>query len=229
MKKNKTTIWLAALTAASLAGIPLVMAADPDGDNLKTTPQNAVQAPATQTETKATVEKFNDKLALTTDRNQTIAKPSTTEAYDLVSVANSNNDLQKFTMAVQASGLTQTLQGEGPYTIFAPSDKAFAKLGKEAWENLMKPENQQKLSQILTYHVVPGLVESKDLRAGDYATVEGNPLTAVVSEKDMMVNEAKVVQKDIVAKNGIIHIIDTVLMPPKPAPLMSEPMSSINE
>jgi uncharacterized surface protein with fasciclin (FAS1) repeats len=229
MKKRNTTLLVVALAMAGLGGMPLALAADPEGDKLQTSPQNNVEAPATNNP--ATLEKNNidRQVTNTRDLTMTTAKASATESIDIPSVANSHRDLQKFTTAMQAAGLTQTLQGEGPYTVFAPSDNAFAKLGKAAWEDLLKPENQQKLAQILSYHVVPGAVKAKELQAGDYITLDGNPLTAVVSDKDMMVNEGKIVEKDLIANNGVIHIIDTVLMPPARVPAMSEPMSSINE
>lgn len=231
MKRKSKTLWLAAFSLASLTGAPLILTgADSDGDNQLSSNRNNSVSPAAEAEPGKISTVDNDKLtASNRDQAQAQAKAQDTEKHDIVSLAASNRDLEKFVTAMQAAGLTQTLQGEGPYTVFAPSDNAFAKLDNAAWEELMRPENQAKLSEILTYHIVPGAVESKNLQAGDYATLQGSPLTAVVSEKDMMVNEGKIVEKDIVASNGIIHIIDTVLTPPPPVAPMSDPMSSVDE
>jgi uncharacterized surface protein with fasciclin (FAS1) repeats len=114
---------------------------------------------------------------------------------------------------VKAAGLVETLKGDGPYTVFAPTDKAFAKLPKGTLEGLLKPENKQQLISILTYHVVPGKMMSKDVKSGMVKTASGSSFRMKVSKKEVYIDNAKVVTTDIMAKNGVIHIIDTVILP----------------
>ncbi len=123
-------------------------------------------------------------------------------------------DAGKFTTliaAVKAAGLTETLNGKGPYTLFAPSDEAFKKVSKSDLDALLK--DTETLKSILTYHVVPGNVAAKDVKAGEIKTVQGTAVTAAVKGNDLTVNGAKVIQANIAASNGMIHVIDTVIMP----------------
>ncbi len=113
--------------------------------------------------------------------------------------------------AVEAAGLTETLNGKGPFTVFAPSDAAFKKVNKADLDALLK--DAKKLKSILTYHVVPGKIDAKDVKTGEIKTVQGTTLATAVKDKDVTVNRAKVVQANISASNGMIHVIDTVLMP----------------
>lgn len=132
---------------------------------------------------------------------------------DIVDTAVGAGNFTTLVAAVEAAGLVETLKGEGPFTVFAPTDEAFAKLPEGTVEDLLKPENKDKLVGILTYHVVPGAVMSSDLSDGMTApTVEGSEIT-VKTEPEVMVNEAKVTQADIEASNGVIHVIDSVIMP----------------
>ena len=142
----------------------------------------------------------------------TTGSPSNT----VVAVAAANDSFKTLTAALQAAGLTETLAGEGPFTVFAPTDEAFAALPQEALQALMKPENKEILVKILTYHVVPGKVQSSDLKSGEIQTVEGSPVTVTVDQSKVVVgqNNANVVQPDIEASNGVIHVIDKVLLPP---------------
>jgi len=115
-----------------------------------------------------------------------------------------------------AAGLVDTLKGDGPFTVFAPTDEAFAKLPAGTVENLLKPENKDQLVAILTYHVVPGKVEAAEVVTMDEAkTVNGEMVDIKVKGDTAMVNDAKVTKTDIAASNGVIHVIDTVIMPPK--------------
>jgi Secreted and surface protein containing fasciclin-like repeats len=115
--------------------------------------------------------------------------------------------------AAEAAGLVDTLKGDGPFTVFAPTDAAFAALPEGTVEDLLKPENKEKLTEILTYHVVPGEVMSSDLTEGMTAeTVEGGALT-VTLEGGPKVNGVSISQPDVDASNGVIHVIDGVLMP----------------
>ena len=131
----------------------------------------------------------------------------------IVEIASAAPNFKTLVAAVKAAGLADTLSGKGPYTVFAPTDEAFAKLPAGTVETLLKPENKKKLQAILLYHVVAGKVLSSDLKAGNVKTVEGQDVK--IDLKDgAHVNDAKVIKADIVASNGVIHVIDTVLIPP---------------
>ena len=135
------------------------------------------------------------------------------QASDIVDVAASNKSFSTLVAAVKAAGLVETLKGEGPYTVFAPTDEAFAKLPKGTLESLLKPENKQKLVAILTYHVVPGKVMAKDVKSGKVKTASGSSFKMKVSKKGVWVDNAKIVATDVKADNGVIHVIDTVILP----------------
>ncbi|MDX1670925.1 MAG: fasciclin domain-containing protein [Balneolaceae bacterium] len=133
---------------------------------------------------------------------------------NIVKVASSADNLSTLVTAVKAAGLVETLQGEGPFTVFAPTNAAFNKLPKGTLESLLKPENKDQLVQILTYHVVPGKVMSTDLKDGmTPQTVEGSNITINLGD-NVLVNGAKVVKADVKASNGVVHIIDSVILPP---------------
>lgn len=132
-------------------------------------------------------------------------------AADIVDTAKSAGGFNTLTTAVQAAGLTDTLKGPGPYTVFAPTDAAFAKVPKDKLDALLK--DKAALTKVLTYHVVPGKVMAKDVKAGKVKTVEGSAITVTVADGKVKVNDANVVKTDIAADNGVIHVIDTVLMP----------------
>ena len=138
------------------------------------------------------------------------------EQRDIVDTAAQAGQFKTLVAAVKAAGLVDTLKGEGPFTIFAPTDKAFAKLPKGTVESLLKPENKDKLVAILTYHAVPGTVMAADVaKLPDGArvkTVNGQELV-VRNKKGVRVNNARVTKADIVCSNGVIHVIDTVLLP----------------
>lgn len=136
-----------------------------------------------------------------------------TSAGTVVEVASASSKLKTLTAALKAAGLDTVLSGKGPFTIFAPTDEAFAALPPEAVQELLKPENKARLAQLLTYHVVPGAVESKDLKPGEVATVQGKPITVKLDGSKVMVNDANVIQADIPASNGVIHLIDKVILP----------------
>lgn len=136
------------------------------------------------------------------------------KAADIVDTAVSAGQFETLVAAVQAAGLVETLQGPGPFTVFAPTDDAFAKLPAGTVENLLKPENKDQLVAILTYHVVPGKVMADDLSGKKQfvETVQGSKLS-VVAFNEVRVDGAKVIAADIVASNGVIHVIDTVVLP----------------
>lgn len=133
---------------------------------------------------------------------------------DIVDTAVGAGSFKTLVAAAKAAGLVDTLKGEGPFTVFAPTDEAFGKLSKCTLDSLLKPENKHKLAAILTYHVVPGKVKAKKAAKLDSAkTVNGAEITIKPSGKSLMINNAKVVKADIKTSNGIIHVIDTVLIP----------------
>ncbi|MBE3640603.1 fasciclin domain-containing protein [Mangrovicoccus algicola] len=137
------------------------------------------------------------------------------EAKSIPETAAAAGEFDTLLAAVEAAGLAETLSGDGPFTVFAPTDDAFAALPEGTVEELLMPENKDKLVQILTYHVLPGAVMSGDI-SGEMMpeTVQGSALTVMPTEDDgVMVNDATVIQADIEASNGVIHAIDTVLMP----------------
>ncbi len=132
---------------------------------------------------------------------------------DIVAVASSNGNFNTLVAAVKAAGLVETLQGPGPFTVFAPTDEAFAKLPKGTVEDLLKPENKAKLVSILTYHVVSGKVMAADVKTMKAKTVNGQSLDVKVTDGAVTVDNAKVVKPDVAASNGVIHVIDTVVLP----------------
>ncbi|MFM2429100.1 MAG: hypothetical protein RLZZ511_313 [Cyanobacteriota bacterium] len=132
----------------------------------------------------------------------------------ITEIAAGNSQFSTLVAAVKAAGLAETLAGEGPFTVFAPTNEAFAALPKGTVENLLKPENRAALQKVLTYHVVPGNLMAKDLRSGKVATVEGNSVAVQVGKMGVKINDVNVVAADVSAKNGVIHVIDRVLLPP---------------
>lgn len=131
----------------------------------------------------------------------------------VVAIAAGNPDFTTLVAAVKAAGLAETLSGTGPFTIFAPTNAAFAKLPAGTVETLLKPENKAKLASILTYHVVAGKVLAADVKSGMVKTVQGGEITIVANADGVTVNGAKVLKTDIVGSNGVIHVIDTVILP----------------
>jgi len=137
------------------------------------------------------------------------------KAADIVDTAVSAGSFNTLVAAVQAAGLVDTLKGEGPFTVFAPTDEAFAKLPAGTVEDLLKPENKDKLVSILTYHVVPGKVMAADIAGKEMGakTVQGSEAMINATGDAVMIDGAKVTQADVAADNGVIHVIDTVIMP----------------
>ncbi|HWS40938.1 MAG TPA: fasciclin domain-containing protein [Arenimonas sp.] len=132
----------------------------------------------------------------------------------IVEVAASNPDFSTLVAAVKAAGLVDTLNSKGPFTVFAPTNAAFAKLPAGTVESLLKPENKEKLTAILTFHVVAGKVTAAEVvKLNTANTVNGKAVAIAVGESGVMVNDAKVTATDIMASNGVIHVIDTILIP----------------
>ena len=135
---------------------------------------------------------------------------------DIVDTAVGAGQFETLAAALGAAGLVDTLKGKGPFTVFAPTDEAFAKLPAGTVENLLKPENKDQLTAILTYHVVPGNVMAADVvKLSEAETVNGKKVNIKTEGDTVMINGAKVVSADVAASNGVIHVIDSVILPPK--------------
>ena len=136
------------------------------------------------------------------------------KAADIVDTAVSAGQFETLVTAVKAAGLVETLKGDGPFTVFAPTDEAFAKLPAGTVQDLLKPENKAQLVAVLTYHVVPGKIMSSDIagKMVEVKTVQGGELS-VNATKGVMVDNAQVISADIETSNGVIHVIDTVVLP----------------
>jgi uncharacterized surface protein with fasciclin (FAS1) repeats len=134
---------------------------------------------------------------------------------DIVALAMETESLSTLVSAVKAAGLVETLQGEGPFTVFAPTNEAFAALPEGTLDDLLKPENKEKLASILTYHVVAGKVMSTDLSDGMKAKTVNGAEVSISTVGGAKVNGANVVSADVAASNGVVHVIDAVIMPPK--------------
>ncbi|MGB3309813.1 MAG: fasciclin domain-containing protein [Nodosilinea sp.] len=150
-----------------------------------------------------------DMMEPTTQQTDTM---DTTSSMSIVDVASGNDSFSTLVQAVQAAGLADVLSGEGPYTVFAPTDEAFAQLPDGALEYLLQPENQDLLARVLTYHVVEGSVMSNQLSTGGVSTMGGGVAVAVL-DSGIIVNNASVINADIQASNGVIHAVNRVLLP----------------
>ncbi len=156
------------------------------------------------------------------DRTPRVTPPTTppapgatdTQKQTLLQLAESSPNFSTLTAALKAAGLTDVLKGNDNLTVFAPTNAAFAKLPQDAVRDLLKPENKEILLKLLTYHVVSGTVLSTDLSSGEVQSLEGGAISVTVSPNGVMVNDANVVQADIKARNGVIHAIDQVILPP---------------
>ena len=141
------------------------------------------------------------------------AHKSHEHAKDIVAVASSADGFSTLVAAVSAADLVEVLQGEGPFTVFAPNDAAFAKLPAGTLESLLEPGNKDQLIAILKYHVVAGKVMAADVKAGDVGTVNGQSFTVKTNYGKVYVDDAQVIKTDIMASNGVIHVIDSVILP----------------
>ena len=131
----------------------------------------------------------------------------------MVALAQSSDQFNTLVAAIQAADLAEVLQAEGPYTVFAPTDAAFAKLPDGTIDTLLKPENKDQLAAILKYHVVPGRVMAADVKTMKAETAQGQSVQLTVNDSGVFVNDAKVVKTDLVAANGVVHVIDSVILP----------------
>lgn len=195
-----------ALGVLLLGAAPAAIASFPQQAISETQPAQAEQlAPAqAQTEPAAPAEAQAEPAA-----------PAQAQAdMSIADIAASGEDFETLAAAIEAAGLTETLSNDDlSITVFAPTDDAFAALPEGTVEALLLPENRDQLTQLLTYHVVDGEVRSADLVSGEVETVEGKPITVVVGDKTITINQANVVGAEIEASNGVIHVIDAVLLP----------------
>jgi uncharacterized surface protein with fasciclin (FAS1) repeats len=134
-------------------------------------------------------------------------------AEDIVATAKSTGQHNTLAKAIEAAGLTETLQGKGPFTVFAPTDAAFSKIPQEKLADLLKPENKAKLAEVLKNHVVAGSVESSQVKTGEVAAVGGAKLDVKAADGKVSVEGANVTKADVKATNGVIHVVDSVIMP----------------
>jgi len=153
---------------------------------------------------------FKKLIALSAAAVFSFAANAANHGKDIVDTAVAAGQFKTLATALQAAGLVETLKGKGPFTVFAPTDEAFAKIPKADLDALLK--DKAKLTAVLTYHVVPGKVMAKDVKAGKVKTVQGSELT-VATMGGVTVDNAKVIKTDIAASNGVIHVIDTVMLP----------------
>lgn len=161
------------------------------------------------------MKRLNTLLAAAAIATPMVLSAAPVAAQDIVETAIAADDFNTLVAAVQAAGLVETLQGEGPFTVFAPTDAAFAALPEGTVENLLMEENRDQLVAVLTYHVVAGEVTAAQVVDLDSATtVQGSDISISVADGMVMINEATVVQADIMTDNGVIHVVDQVILPP---------------
>jgi uncharacterized surface protein with fasciclin (FAS1) repeats len=192
-----TTRRLAAVAAAAVLSLVVPAGGDAEGEDEEDT-ASTTAAPAE------------------TQPAETAPAETTEEAggQDIVALAQATPDLSTLVSAVQAADLVETLQGEGPFTVFAPTNEAFTAVGQDTLDTLLAPEGKDQLTDILTYHVVPGELKAADLEDGqELETVQGGTLTVSVEGDTVRVGDATVAMADVDASNGVVHVIDSVLMP----------------
>ncbi len=215
-RKKKGAVWLlpVALIGALLLGFGLSRLGD-DND----TKTDAVA------ETTVAVE---ESVASATDGAAPVADATATK--DILDTAAGAGSFNTLGAAITAAGLTDTLKGEGPFTVFAPTDDAFKALPAGVVDALLKPENKDALAKVLSYHVVAGKVMAADITPGDVKTVEGATIKLAVADGNIAVNDATVTSADVAASNGVIHVIDKVLVPPSVdvAALLAGPTTTAN-
>lgn len=182
--------------------------------NLKTSAATAIAALLVLSGCSTTMESPTTSAAApATSAASTPAASAPATAGTIVEVAAGNPDFETLVAAVTAAGLAETLSGPGPFTVFAPTDAAFEALPEGLVEKLLMPENKDALVAILTYHVLPAEVMAADVTAGEVATVEGSTIE-ISTSGGVKVNDANVTATDVDASNGVIHVIDAVLVPP---------------
>lgn len=189
----------------------------PSSEKLKPAPAALPQTPGVTSTPEVPRKPANPPVGPTSPAAGAPGKPveaASAKTRTIVDIATGDKNFQTFSAALKATGLIDTLAQQGPFTVFAPTDAAFAALPQGTLEKLMLPENKQVLRQLLSYHVVLGTVLSKDLKSGAVNTAEGSPVTVKVEPNQVMVNQAKVTTADLQASNGVMHVVDQVIMPP---------------
>lgn len=199
---------------AGIAGFGLVgvLAACSPSETASEVPEDTTAQAPTTSESPYSSE---ESPAVGGDPATTTSEESAAGSETLAEAVESGESFNTLEQAIQAAGLEETLSEPGPYTIFAPTDEAFAALPPEVLDQLLQPENQDTLRQVLTYHVVPGSITSPSVTPGEVETVAGEPVTIEDNAGEITVGGAEVVQPDIIASNGVIHAIDQVLLPPE--------------
>ncbi|RYZ22680.1 MAG: fasciclin domain-containing protein [Chitinophagaceae bacterium] len=174
------------------------------------------------TDSSTTTQTTTETMAATTDTTMgagagvSVGGAMMVPSKNIVENAANSADHTTLVSAVKAAGLAETLSGAGPFTVFAPTNEAFNKLPAGTVDNLVKPENKQKLTSILTYHVVPGALRAADLKDGQkLKTVQGEELTVTMKDGKVMIDGATVTIPDVISSNGVTHVIDAVVMPKK--------------
>ncbi|MEM6451273.1 MAG: fasciclin domain-containing protein [Cyanobacteria bacterium P01_D01_bin.105] len=185
-----------------------------DSEIAEETVEEELEAPVAE-ETVEEESEVAEETVEETVEEETAAEELNTEDFTIAELTGNSDSFEILAAALEAAELSEVLSGEGPFTVFAPTDEAFEALPEGAIDQLLMPENKDVLIQILTYHVVPGAVLSTDLETGAVETVEGSELSVEVTES-VTVNNANVIAADVTASNGVIHVIDSVIMPPAP-------------
>jgi len=230
LMKTRTQLVVGILALSSFISLPVLAQNNSAKDSLKDTPSSTGQSAPSSTDRPAeggTTPSYPVDAVPTTNMpsspSQSIEDRRTPNSSvnaapaskNLVEEADSSNQFKTLAKAIKAAGLESTLAGKGPYTIFAPTDKAFAALPPGVVEQLLLPENKEILMQLLSYHVIPGAVTSTQIKSGQVETLVGEAVTIQLGRDGAVsVNNAKVTQADIQASNGVIHAIDQVILPP---------------
>jgi uncharacterized surface protein with fasciclin (FAS1) repeats len=210
-------LWQRAIASAlglAIASTSVLSSTITQAQDSTPTPQPTTAAPVNKTKPQPKKAPATGTEEMTPSSSPTKTKPAK-KMKTIVDLAAKNKSFKTLVAALKAAELVDTLAEEGPYTVFAPTDAAFAALPKETLKKLLKPENKGKLQEILKYHVISGAVTSKMIKPGQVETLEGSKITLKVKGKRVMVNNAKVINADMKASNGVIHAIDRVLMPPQ--------------
>lgn len=209
--KTRNQFLIGILGLSALISVPVLAQDNPVED-----PVNGMPTPTEETIPLPTEETMPDSPDLPVEDGEMSEPAAEAELGNLVEQATSSEQFQTLTKAIEAAGIEEILAQEGPYTVFAPTDEAFAELPPETLEQLLLPENREVLGQLLSYHVVPGAITSSEIQSGDVETLAGAPVFIEVSEEGMVtVNNATVTQADIPASNGVIHAVDRIVLPPE--------------
>lgn len=202
-----------AVTGGVAALLILTGCSSSSDDNAATTATSAAATSAEATESEAAESEAMESGESSAMGSESMGSEASEEAGTIVDVAAGNPDFSTLVAAVEAAGLVETLSGEGPFTVFAPTNEAFEALPAGVLDMLLLPENKETLTKVLTYHVVPGEVTSDLVTAGDVATVEGSTI-AITTDGGVKINGTTTVTAvDVEASNGVIHVIDAVLIP----------------